>query len=319
MMLVRPTINTYRRPGIVTGINRQHPLARGLISAYAPSSLLVPDVAGSVNGVGGTLTPFSGSTAVMGANQDGPALICNAATSDGVIGPNLVTGNYFADDNAVAFSIFVRMKVLGYGAANQGIASIVWSQPNISPYIVAGILAGSNALGPPGTGTGVQLFTNNALGSLQRLDEGLGYNIGVMSSALVTYQAVNAAGSMAVYRNGILSNSGNAGSSNPIHHTSTSAMGLGNFTGGGPSNVAINVVYMWSRQLSAGEAMQLAADPYGLLRGSVERIALISTPAGVVPTTVFRKTLSGLGGRVGSRQIQGRIMRDAEIRPAIHS
>jgi hypothetical protein len=60
---------------------------------------------------------------------------------------------------------------------------------------------------------------------------------------------------------------------------------------------------IWSRALSTAEVLQLHLDPYAFLVPVFE--PTFKTAAATVSAIVFRKTLSQIGGRVGSRQLQG--------------
>jgi hypothetical protein len=61
------------------------------------------------------------------------------------------------------------------------------------------------------------------------------------------------------------------------------------------------MLVIWrGRELTPSEAMALNVNPYQIFMPY--RISIPTLPANTV-TTVFRKTLSGLGTRVGSRQV----------------
>lgn len=61
----------------------------------------------------------------------------------------------------------------------------------------------------------------------------------------------------------------------------------------------------WLRALSQSEVRQLYADPYCFLLPESSNIILPVKGPVVVSAVLFRKTLSQIGGRVGSRQSQG--------------
>ena len=76
------------------------------------------------------------------------------------------------------------------------------------------------------------------------------------------------------------------------------ADGFGSFEG------VLLCVYVWSRKLSSSEMLWLHREPYAIWRPKIDT-PLFSVSAAVAGGAVFRKTLSAVGTRTGSRQVQG--------------
>lgn len=62
-----------------------------------------------------------------------------------------------------------------------------------------------------------------------------------------------------------------------------------------------NLIYFWEREIFPDEANQLSINPYSFIYPTFNPIFNSTDTA----TTVFRRTLSGLGTRTGSRQVVG--------------
>lgn len=70
------------------------------------------------------------------------------------------------------------------------------------------------------------------------------------------------------------------------------------------NGTAIYSVAIWDRQLSDQEVQQYSLEPWSFMIPAEYEMPIMKTPAAGF-TPVFRKTLSQIGGRIGTRQPQG--------------
>lgn len=286
-MLLRP-VRTIAAPFVPanTIIRPQHRLARGLIGAW------LPGVTQGINLVG-LSPPLAPDTAVSyGVGPEGIGLKSTAANA----GMTVLAPSRFTNWNELSF--FWRGQSLGQRiSGNAAYISVDYDNAASSPYVVAGIYnqgsAGQavavlfwNTGGTFTTSTITSALTNNQVYSL-----GASFTVG---------------GNASLYNNGLQVVANSFGASAPnTSATSTIATGVETSLGARSPNCITEVIYAWNREITAVEQMELHADPFFLFAPQSVAPLWINSIGGGGFTAKFRKTLSPIAGRIGSRQPQG--------------
>lgn len=256
-------------------IDWTHPLANGLMFYYLPGVTTFDVALKDPQPVG----QFGGSF-LFGSSPEGPAGDCTinnagngfATASSSIPGASSVT----------AMSIYARGYKAGVPPTNTAvIGGLTFANPNVSPFVMLWLQYGVSTTIP-------RLAWNHA-GSLTPLPFITSFGT---SQPFSLGGSIVSGGNAKVYYNGVLDNS-TAGV------TLTASNGA--VLIGGNGNMQHTILCGWNRELTADEMMRIHLDPYGMLIPAEFDLPAVA----LATTTKFRRTLSQIGTRTGSRQIQG--------------
>lgn len=270
------------RPGIPR-IDPGHWLAPWIIGAYMPGVTR----GFNLTGTGPNLTPDTGVK--FAQNVEGIALDGSAAN----------TGWYATCDArwkswTVGFSFYARASYVVTIANPVNIIGVVYDNAVGSPYQVAALMAADPQ----------NMFLQwNHAGTLVN-----GTVSGAVSTGMHGFGAsFTVGGNAEAYLDGVLQTTNAFGAGAPAS-TATSQVNIGLEQGVNSRNTGmyINVALGISRALTAAEQAMLDADPYGMFIWPGDEIFAYWKGTPPPPFTAkFRKTLSQIGGRVGTRQLAG--------------
>jgi hypothetical protein len=259
------------RPGVLPRVNWRHPLAQGLAACYLPG--LSPfDLAGR----GPAL--LSRQSWVPSVTPFGMAGTGGTSSSDASAWGALPPGLQFTSAVSLYFlgqQISDQADSDYFGATYNNAPSAAWS----SPY-AAWFLRDTSG----GTGQFQWSWNNNgtleAVGSTEPSQPAAGAKISVLGTVLM-------GGTAYLYSNGALLTSTSAGTG-PITYGSTPYFFVGASNSGDLAANRSILCAVWSRQLSAAEAVALNADPFGFLEWPEHRYPLRIGAAVNVTVTIDR-------------------------------
>lgn len=295
----RTAVPRYRRysqtkPPVGTQINKGDALSQGLVGywPFNENGGTKPNDLSGNNNIGS----FSGS-AIWGSGRGGPAVkldylnssYVNVASSrnTGFTTAYTLSGWFYANSSKVFNIMLIRgdgdiNDIEFYsGSGTQGI-TVVHNRGNGGTLAYSGNDIGSS-------------FTVGAWGDIP---SGTWYHIAV------TYAGTT----LRVYINGVLKGTATGGV-DPLNTTSRWRIGSGGTATYGPSGAAffdgtINDILLHNRALTPTEIIRLYAQPFSPFT-PIRLRRPASSGAAAASTFFFRKTLSAIGTKVGSRQLHG--------------
>jgi hypothetical protein len=274
----------YKPPPFTTILDRAHPLSRGLIFATLfEGSVPVDAATGYSSTPTGSPQTLTVAEPGWGAGADFPA----AGTAHHIF------SGYTSDTQwllAGGISIFARGMCRSFAGYNNILIKAL-SNGSINSPLEFRLDSGTGALNP--------LRANAAGGESLGGGGALSATTGVVQSWGATLPNTNGINAV-VYLNGVgiatnpATEAPYTGSNQPVW--------IGRRQDGATQfNGVLLAVYVWSRMLSAAEMLWVHKEPYAIWR---PKIALVGKGSGAAPSAaVFRRTLSGLGTRTGSRQV----------------
>lgn len=280
--------NNRRIPRGVLRANKANPISRGLIGAWVPGTALI-DVSGSA--VSGNNLKYFGTSTGYANSREGPG-VAHTGAGSGLVTPPLVSGSPFLYTNAI--TLYYRGNQISAPPNFANFIGSTYDNAGNSPYYLAGIRVDTNPF--------YNVFWNNAGSFVQ----GTPGNVSPVTSGMFSVAAsfvVN--GNVNFYLNGV--NKGNQGfGAGAPTTTATSYLSIGEDNDNQTTrftNSTTLVAYAWNRALSDAEIAALDNAPYSLLTPIPILIPPLGTATAAAPGVVFRRTLSALGTRVGSRQM----------------
>jgi hypothetical protein len=274
----------------VPGVNWAHPLAQGLLAAYAPSAFPGGRIINLASPGSCDLTSRTGVAAGLGITPEGPGLAYTGTTAAQASGTTPASWQKGSGQ-----SIFVR-------ALNKG------GQTTNKPVYLVGVGCASSpfncwALGPGGAGTAggtaLTLYYNTTAATFTG---GIIPTAGAMMSAGATFGSGAAA---KLYVNGVQDTLTGSPPNVNITYVGAVTTYMGLQSSGDTTAATLTVGYLWNRVLSAGEMRYLDANPYSLLLWPSDRVSLASATLAGSSTVVtadailaaeFLESLFGDGG-----------------------
>ena len=262
--------------GGVPRIDWSHPLTKGLIGCWVPGITFVKDLTGTCPDMS-FVSNIAGNTGSIVIDREGPAISGGTNNATGTILYCTAPAVYKGWSN---FSTYYRGQFNGLGNYNpfQYLIYIGYDNTGSSPFEVVGIGDHANA----GNLTTVSTGWNKA-------------GAGPFNGTTVNFQTVGTIsclgtftvnGNNILYKNGAQVASDSWGGAGVASSTATSELCINGWTQYGPRRTSVDcyLACCWNRTLSAVEAQQMDADPYGFLIWPEDEIFAELVGAAVVAT-----------------------------------
>jgi hypothetical protein len=270
------------KPPTPAAINYGHPLARGLIACVLCNEMGGP----LVDMVSGNTIPIVGS-GVRAVSNMGASLECLAANDSGA----RATAWSALKVPSTEVSVLWRGRVATAASAFAGLFGVSFS--GSAPFSCFQFDLGS-------TGALIRFVFNNA-GTQANMsgtpspayDDSERQYVGIVRSASQTSQ---------LWENLRIAASSSSISTFSPTYSASSGIEVGTLrSGAGVNSKSIfRHGYIWQRALTAAEVKWLYEEPYAFIRPRARQVGPANA---VVSSAVFRRSLSNLGTRVGSRQV----------------